>query len=239
MTISDPMMLTGYVIHTRKFRDSSLIVEFFSREQGRIGLLFRGARKASSKKKPTIGAAELTLFRELSVLQVSRGNLPLAKVVDSAPRPGRIQGQGAIIGMYVNELIYRLLGSFDSQPRLYDAYAALVRRLIEIPFDLVQLRRFELILLAELGFGIDFSYDASRGEQVLEEQDYEFKAGEGFSSMLTGATPCFAGRELKQLAQGEISLMGQHIIKGVVRQTLHQLLEGQKLNSRALLEGSG
>ena len=97
MTISDPMMLAGYVIHTRKFRDSSLIVEFFSREQGRIGLLFRGARKASSKKKPTIGAAELTLFRELSVLQVSRGNLPLAKVVDSAPRPGRFKDRARLL----------------------------------------------------------------------------------------------------------------------------------------------
>ena len=65
MTISETDCLTGYVLHTRKFQETSLLVEFFSRDEGRGSLLVKGIRR--QQKKQLSSRAELHLFRKLSV----------------------------------------------------------------------------------------------------------------------------------------------------------------------------
>lgn len=237
MTISDRSTLVGFVIHTRKFRDTSLIVEFFDRDQGRCGLLFRGAR--SSKGKQANVAADLTLFKKIRVQQLSRGELPLAKILECVSGPRVIRGQSSIIGMYVNELIYRLLGPFEAHSEVFDAYESLIESLALAPFDLGRLRRFELLLLAELGYGIDFSYDSTTGQKIQDDSVYQYIHGQGFSSGLGGSGIKFPGHELNVLSKGEMSTAGQKIVKQVVRQAIHHLLDGRGLKSREMLETRG
>ena len=81
MTTSDAGPVTGYVLHTRKYHDTSLIVEFFSRDQGRCSLLFKGIRR--QQKKQLSHRAELHLFRKLSVQRLSRGELAAAKILEN------------------------------------------------------------------------------------------------------------------------------------------------------------
>ena len=120
MTTFNDKNLTGFVLHQRKYRDTSLIVEFFSREAGRVSLLFKGVRRPA--KKSGVSLSDLRVFQKLSVQKIGRGELPMAKVIDSAFTPKVLEGYEAIIGLYVNELMVRLTGRFEIMTELYDAY---------------------------------------------------------------------------------------------------------------------
>jgi DNA repair protein RecO (recombination protein O) len=234
MTISETDCLTGYVLHTRKFQETSLLVEFFSRDEGRGSLLFKGIRR--QQKKQLSSRAELHLFRKLSVQRVSRGELAVAKVIESLGDYVPLVGQAAVVGLYVNELIYRLVGRFEGQTALFDAYDRLIQTLRVTPLDLKALRIFELAMLAELGFGIDFRFDARRQTTIKMAEQYDFFPEQGFRSLARPEDSGFSGADLIALGDGIMSDQGAKIVKLVVRQVVHHLLGGRPLKARDLLE---
>ena len=234
MMTSDVGSLTGYVLHTRKYHDTSLIVEFFSRGEGRCPLLFKGIRR--QQKKQLSHPAELHLFRKLSVQRLSRGELAAAKILESLGDYAPLAGQAAIVGLYVNELIYRLVGRFEVQSSLFDAYDRLIQKLRLTPLDLKALRIFELAMLAELGFGIDFRFDANRQTTIKADCQYDFFPEQGFRSSGGADDDGYSGTDLIDLGDGIMTDQGAKIVKLVVRQVVHHLLGGRPLKSRDLLE---
>lgn len=233
MTISEADRLTGYVLHTRKFQETSLLVEFFSRDQGRCPLLFKGIRRP--QKKQLSNRAELHLFRKLTVQRVSRGELGAAKILESVGDYVPLAGQAAVVGLYVNEMIYRLVGRFEGQSALFDAYDRLIQTLRVTPLDLKALRIFELAMLAELGFGIDFRFDASRETTIQADWQYDFLPEHGFRSLARPEDPGYSGADLIALGDGIMTDQGAKIVKLVVRQVVHHLLGGRPLKARDLL----
>ena len=234
MTTSNTQNLTGFVLHQRKYRDTSLIVEFFSREAGRVSLLFKGVRRPV--KKNGVSLSDLRLFQRLSVQKIGRGELPLAKVIDSAFTPKVLEGYEAIIGLYVNELMVRLTGRFEVMTELFDAYERWVAEVLDQGFLQAGLREFELTLLSELGYGIDFGFDAANGGEIDPDQWYHYFPGSGFGPAVDAGVLSFKGDELLRLAMGTMTVAGAQIVKQVVRQATHELLEGKPLRSRDLLE---
>jgi DNA repair protein RecO (recombination protein O) len=234
MTTSNTQNLTGFVLHQRKYRDTSLIVEFFSREAGRVSLLFKGVRRPV--KKSGVSLSDLRLFQRLSVQKIGRGELPLAKVIDSAFTPKVLEGYEAIIGLYVNELMVRLTGRFEVMTELFDAYERWVAEVLDQGFLQAGLREFELTLLSELGYGIDFGFDAANGGEIDPDQWYHYFPGSGFGPAVDAGVLSFKGDELLRLAMGTMTVAGAQIVKQVVRQATHELLEGKPLRSRDLLE---
>ena len=234
MTTSNTQNLTGFVLHQRKYRDTSLIVEFFSREAGRVSLLFKGVRRPV--KKSGVSLSDLRLFQRLSVQKIGRGELPLAKVIDSAFTPKVLEGYEAIIGLYVNELMVRLTGRFEVMTELFDAYERWVAEVLDQGFLQAGLREFELTLLSELGYGIDFGVDAANGGEIDPDQWYHYRPGSGFAPAVDAGVRSFKGDELLGLAMGTMTVAGAQIVKQVVRQATHELLEGKPLRSRDLLE---
>ena len=234
MTTSDAGPVTGYVLHTRKYHDTSLIVEFFSRDQGRCSLLFKGIRR--QQKKQLSHRAELHLFRKLSVQRLSRGELAAAKILENLGDYAPLVGQAAIVGLYVNEMIYRLVGRFEVQSSLFDAYDRLIQTLRVKPLDLKALRIFELAMLAELGFGIDFRFDAGRQATIKTDWQYDFYPEQGFRALARSDDEGYSGADLIALDDGVMTDQGAKIVKLVVRQVVHHLLGGRPLKSRDLLE---
>ena len=236
MTTSETVVLTGYVLHTRKYHDTSLIVEFFSKDQGRCPLLFKGIRR--QQKKQLSSRAELHLFRKLSVQRLGRGELAAAKILEGFGDYVPLVGQAAIVGLYVNELIYRLVGRFEAQTSLFDAYDRLIQSMRVKPLDLKALRIFELAMLAELGFGIDFGFDASTQSDIKATWKYYFVSEQGFRPLADQADDGYLGADLIALGDGVMTDQGAKIVKLVVRQVVHHLLGGRPLKSRDLLEPS-
>ena len=139
----------GYVLHTYPYRETSLIVEAFSLDHGRVGLVARGARRPTSQLR-----GQLMAFRPLFLDWSGGGEM---KTLIRAEWQGRLPllgGQALLCGYYLNELLMRLLARDDPHPVLFDVYAATVRLLASGEPEALQwaLRGFELLLLRELGF---------------------------------------------------------------------------------------
>ncbi len=138
----------AYVLHRYDWSESSLILEVFTRQYGRIALVARGAKKPSSSFRP--------ILLPLQLLHVAFGGEGEIRALKSAEwQGGHVMptGDGLLSGYYLNELLMRLLARDDPHPALFDAYAATVQMIASQNADTLQLalRAFELRLLRDIG----------------------------------------------------------------------------------------
>lgn len=167
MRISDQ---PAWILHARAWRETSLLLEVFSREHGRIGLLARGVRAPRAR----ITRAMLEPFQLLSLDWAGTGELPnlrAAEVIGTAPR---YAGDTLLSGLYVNELLARLTARHDPHPELFDRYALLLDELAATASLSWTLRRFERDLLAGLGYGLLLDREADTGASISAESDYDY-----------------------------------------------------------------
>src|SRR5262245_18854433 len=107
----------GYVLHTYPYKETSLIVEAFTRRYGRVALLARGARRPRSAMRGV-----LLSFHPLRLGW--SGSADLANLMNAEWAGGMplLGGRGLMCGFYVNELLLRLLPRDDPHEALFDAY---------------------------------------------------------------------------------------------------------------------
>src|SRR5256714_7782013 len=145
----------GYVLHTYPYKETSLIVELFTRRFGRVALLARGARRPRSAMRGV-----LLSFHPLRLsfsASAELGNLISAEWA-GALQP--LAGQGLMCGFYLNELVLRLLPRDDPYEALFDVYGEALAGLSQ-PSSAAVLRRFEKRLLVELGYAPLLERDAA------------------------------------------------------------------------------
>ncbi|MDR2127799.1 MAG: DNA repair protein RecO [Burkholderiaceae bacterium] len=140
----------GYVLHHYDWSETSLILEVFCRNHGRMALVAKGAKRPSSSFRPVL--------LPLQPLLLSWGGDAEIRTLKSAEwAGGKVMptGERLLYGYYANELLMRLLAREDAHERLFDAYAALVHVLAGDgagdALHAAALRSFELILLRESG----------------------------------------------------------------------------------------
>lgn len=140
----------GWLIASRPYSDSSLLLEVFTREQGRIGLVARGARGPKSRLRGV-----LQIFTPLLLSWTGRGELATLTAAEAQAPPVLLTGERIFYGWYVNELLGRLLLRHDAHIALFDLYAALLPALVGDEIEAQgALRLFEKYLLAEIGYGL-------------------------------------------------------------------------------------
>ena len=226
---------SGYVLHTRPWRDSSLLVEFFSREQGRVALLARGA-----KSRKTRGGSIAALLQPFTPLQCSWSGRSQLRTLTGCESlgPALSLGQRRLYsGLYMNELLMRLLQPEDPHRKLFDHYAAILSLLAEGDDEEIPLRRFELVLLEELGYGFDLASDGLSGNAVAEEAWYHYHEEHGLieASISVGERlPRYRGADLVSLARGDFSGSARQCAKRLMRQALAAHLGDRPLKSRDL-----
>lgn len=145
----------AYVLHTRPWRETSLLVEVLSADHGRLGLIARGVH--GPRKQPL--RAALQPLQHIRLDAVQRGELAWingAEAIDALPQ---LHGDATLAGFYVNELILRLAPRQDPQTALYSLYGEVRARLADADDLAWTLRRFERDLLDALGSGFDFTHD--------------------------------------------------------------------------------
>jgi len=138
----------AYLLHRYDWSESSLIVEVFTREHGRLALVAKGAKRPSSNFRPVL--------LPLQPLQLAFGGDAEIRTLKGAEWVGgQVMpiGEALLAGFYLNELLLRLLARDDPHPRLFDAYANAVAVLASGPAGALEpaLRAFELLLLREIG----------------------------------------------------------------------------------------
>jgi DNA repair protein RecO (recombination protein O) len=145
----------AFVLHTRPWRETSLLVEVLSAQHGRLGIVARGVQ---GPKRHVLRAA-LQPLQSIRFDAVQRGELARlvsAEALDAAPR---LTGDAMLAAFYLNELALRLTPRGDPQPELYAAYAYARERLRHGESLAWTLRRFERDLLDSLGVGLDWAHD--------------------------------------------------------------------------------
>jgi DNA repair protein RecO (recombination protein O) len=139
----------AYVLHRYDWSESSLILDVFTRRQGRIALVAKGAKKPSSNFRPV-----LLPLQPLRLSYGGEGEIRTLKDAEWVGGQVMPTGEALLAGYYLNELVIRLLAREDAHPALFDAYAGAVQVLASAQGEALQpaLRAFELLLLRETGF---------------------------------------------------------------------------------------
>lgn len=176
----------GYVLHTLPFRETSLLVDAFTAEHGRVSLAARGARRPASALRGV-----LLPFQRVSLSWFGRGEVKTLHGAEWLALTPGLGGRALICGFYLNELLTRLLPREDPHPGLYAAYRAALAALPGAePVDAV-LRMFELALLADLGYGLDLTREAGGGAPVQAAARYRYLPEHGLvriDTVAVGAT---------------------------------------------------
>ena len=222
----------SFVLHTYPFRETSLVVEIFSRDHGRLGLVARGARRPRSALRGT-----LLSFQPLNVGWFGRGEVrTLAKAEWQGGQP-LLRGHALLCGYYLNELLLRLLPREDAHPALFEIYGLTLARLAADSPQPADLRRFELALLRELGYGLTLDRDAQSGDRVDADKMYFYQIERGAVPVAElgqpGGAPVLSGRALLAMAADDFSSPEtQQQSKALMRLLINHYLGGQHLNSR-------
>jgi DNA repair protein RecO (recombination protein O) len=191
-------------------------------------------------------------FSPLLIASVGRGELKTSTTIDFPRKPYGLMGKGLMLGLYVNELLYRLLDRFEPIAGLYQGYEDLLSELVlvkrsislqqqsikESGGEVTAIRRFELCLLQELGYGINFEYDSRDGQPVSADQYYNFVVHEGFHAIREYQGETFSGTEVLRMASGDLEQVDSKRLLNLTRLSLAELLGDRPLKSRSLFRGS-
>lgn len=219
----------AFVLHAYPYRETSSIVEVFTRGHGRVPLVARGARRPRSQLRGV-----LMEFQPLELAWFGQGELPtLAKAEWLGGQP-LLSGRALLFGYYLNELLLRLLAREDAHPALFDAYRHALGVLAGGKADPAQLRRFELTLLREIGYGPTLDHDVDSGEAIDAGRMYAYLPERGpVAQAGTAGGLVIAGRSLLAMARDEYAdadTLQQS--KLLMRALINHQLGGQALNSR-------
>ena len=139
----------AFVLHRYPYNETSLMLEAFSRQWGRVGLVARGARRPASLVRGVLLA-----FQPLELSWFGRCGAAHAARRRAGRRFPFLRGTALMCGFYLNELILRLVPRDDPHEQLYLAYESTLLRLGQGAEAEPALRGFEKYLLQELGYAM-------------------------------------------------------------------------------------
>lgn len=223
----------AFVLHTRPYRDTSLLVEVLTRDYGRLTLVARGQRQARQKARRPIQP-----FTALLVSWQGRSDLKTLTAAENYTTSAFLKGSYLYSGLYANELLMRLLPQGDAQGAIFLAYQHLLRCLVEEDSLEVVLREFEFHLLEELGYGLDLGFEANSGAPILADGVYQYVSDSGFVAVDKNspqAASGFVGKDLLAIASADYSQKEtRRAAKRLARLALAPHLGNKPLKSREL-----
>jgi DNA repair protein RecO (recombination protein O) len=241
----------GFLLHSLAYSETSLIVELFTREQGRVSAVAKGAKRKGSALRSV-----LMPFQPIEIALSGKSELRTLTHAEWIGGMAMPVGDALICGFYMNELLIKLLAKEDPHETIFDAYT---QCLMSIAQDSLSgekldtsLRCFEWQLLREIGYAPDLSVDQS-GQQFDMQRDYRWVAGrgfyaEGFQVNEQEALGRVQGKTIAALAallsatdsvEAAKILLSDSVVrmqaKRLTRNVLNHALDGQRLNSRQIL----
>lgn len=218
----------GWVLHRRPYRDTSLLIEVLTPEHGRLGLVARGFR--GRRKQDSI--EPLALYDMTVGLGAGHSDLGRLNGAQLLRRAG-LAGEAALCGLYLNELLLRCLTRHDPHPQLHTHYAVALDALATARMPGPVLRRFELSLLAELGYGMELAVDAN-GAAIHAGTRYRWVPDHGLVPSTAGGD--VSGATVLGLAAGAFDTPQiQREARTLLQQGLRPLLGDQPLRTPAML----
>ena len=221
----------AFILHQRVFRESSLLLDIISRDHGRISLVAKGVRKQKRSQ-----AGLLQIYQPLLLSWQGRRDLQTLTAVEPNGPAYLLRAESALCGLYINELMMKLLPVGESESDLYIDYQKALFGLQEALQNEITLRLFEKQLLSHLGYGLVLDQDVETGEPIDEEKDYFYVADEGLYRWQSGQERNrISGRSLQHLVkEQDFDEKSLNEIKQLMRMVIHFYLGDKPLRSREL-----
>ncbi len=182
-----------YVLHSKPFKDTSAIVELLSQEHGRVSVIFKGVRSTKNSAKSRV----LQPFQPLLASWYGKRELKSGKSVEQGGMPHMLSGKKLYSGIYLNEILLRMLHRDAPAEGIYEHYQQCLSELqgkgenkgatattksvgassenIE-----VHLRQFEWRLLDAIGYQLPCECDAQSGAPIVVDAYYRYEINHGF-----------------------------------------------------------
>ena len=220
---------SAYVLHSRPYRDTSLIADLLVDNGARLAAVVKGGR--TSRKNPT---TRCPLFTRLEVNLRGKSELKTATQIDPLEGAVNLQGQRLLAGMYLNELLCKVLSDQSDHPGLYEQYSLAIQQLALVEDVEPPLREFELALLQLLGYGIDLR-NCAAGLPINANTDYYFCPGHGLALQpQVQSTGPLLGQHILDFGSAVFNTESRKVGKQICRKAVQHLLGGRQLNSRRL-----
>jgi DNA repair protein RecO (recombination protein O) len=223
----------AYVLHHRPYRDTSRIVDLFTRDHGRFTVFARGMRGKSGL------AAALQAFQPILVSWSGKGEAGQLNAAELVGEPISLPAARLLSGFYLNELLLKLLHLHDPQIEIFDLYNSTLQNLKVGMDEALTLRLFEKRLLQCLGFGLSLQCEAESRAAIKSQCCYRYVLELGplpvdvgasaAKGVYTGATLLALANEIFTTAQQKTE--ARHLLRSV----LDHVLDGRRLQSREIL----
>ncbi|GAB3105993.1 DNA repair protein RecO [Aestuariicella hydrocarbonica] len=238
----------AYILHSRPFRDTSLIIDCLTRDFGRLSLIAKGARSAKSRQRQLCQP-----FGSLLLSWQGKSSLKTMISIESRQLPLNLRGDHLFSGFYLNELLTRVIPEEDSCQEVYHRYGLALEQLSrQEPLEPV-LRSFELGLLEDLGYSVDLTYDAM-GNPLSAAGLYQWRPEHGWTlvvhpegpameavseparSTASAVSNAFVGAHLLALSRQDFTPDTLRTAKTLSRLLFQPLLGSRPLESRKLFQ---
>ena len=190
----------AFILHRYDWSESSLILEVFTRHRGRVALAAKGVKRHTSNFRPVLLALQPL---KVSYTLSGDGNADIHVLKGAEWAGGHIMpmGNNLLTGIYLNELLMRLLARDDPYAYLFDVYGAVVKLLATQQAEVIEpvLRAFELILLRELGLLPSLELETLTLQALVPEKPYVLVAEMGLRPALEGDRAALTGQQWVQL----------------------------------------
>jgi DNA repair protein RecO (recombination protein O) len=225
----------AFVLHSRPFRETSLIIETFTRDFGRVALVARGARRPRSALRGILLA-----FQPLLLSWSGKGELRTLHRAEWQGGYPLLGGLALVCGFYLNELLMKLLPRDDPHGALFAAYGETILALGSGTAHGAHLRRFEVGLLREIGYALTLDRDVDSGAAINAEGRYAYIIERGPVALDAAHPPGIGveltGRTLLAMHADDYSNPVTELeSKALMRALLNHHLGAQKLHTRQLL----
>lgn len=222
----------GFVLHSHFYKESSLIVEVFSRDHGRVALVAKGAKRPHSRLRGV-----LQTFQPLSLGWSGRAELRNLISAEWVGGMTPLESSALLYGFYLNELLLKLTAREDPHPGLFEHYVRALTRLTHTASAQVVLRQFELAILKETGVAADFSVSTHDGRPVDPAGVYVVDPEGGTRpARMEDTAPRISGKTLLDMANEDYAdPMTQAQSKLLMRSLLAHHLNGAQIQTRQIL----
>lgn len=235
-----PAVQPAYVLHQHDWSETSLILDLFTRESGRVAVAAKGAKRPYSQLRAVLLPLQRISVSLSKPAKAEGGEVQTLRTAEWGGGATLPAGAALFSGYYLNELLLKLLARHDPHAPLFDAYADTLAHLAA--GDEV-LRAFELKLLAELGLLPDLSVVTPTQAAVDPARRYLLSPESGVipPSGEAGLPGALLIQLQAALLHGSMAALRQACaaepqgLKTTLRGLLHYHLGHQPLRTRALM----
>ena len=216
-----------FLLHYRPHGETSLIVDVFTKKNGKMSFIAKGAKKPKSKF-----FGYLTPFTKLKITYTGRSELKTLTNIDrDFSESTNSLSKTSYSLLYINELLIRLLPKDAVHEDLFLLYESFLGKIHSGENIELTLRSFELDMLDMLGYGLDFENEIDKNQLIDVNKNYSFIPERGFRESKNSN---FSGKDIINIRMRNLSEVSTKHLKHITQESIHFCLDGKNLSSREI-----